>query len=145
MNDSTSPSERDFKPGDRVMWGKIGPCGVAGVDGGMVWLRLPPGSYATVRVSALAAIPEYPIPSEPNTAWVDRYGHDIWLVNHAGDIACVSNISSAPEKYAPFTRLVPEGSEREAAIREVVEWLNLQGDTAYSAWVADHFLPGADQ
>lgn len=148
MNDSTSPSEGDFKPGDQVMWGKIGPCGVAAVDGGMVWVRLPSGGHSTVLASALSLVAAHPIPSEPNTAWVDKYGHDIWLVNHAGDIACVSNISSNPEKYTPFTRLVPEGSEREAAIREVVEWL--KGFTCIKCdqgikQVERHFLSVVDQ
>lgn len=52
-----------------------------------------------------------PIPNEPRTAWVDKYGTDVWHVGTDGVLRCVLNPSSDPAKYAPFTRLVPEETE----------------------------------
>ena len=49
-----------------------------------------------------------PLPSEPRTAWVDKYGTDIWVVTAGGTLRCVDSPSSNPEKYAPFTQLVKE-------------------------------------
>lgn len=51
-----------------------------------------------------------PLPSEPRTAWVDKYGTDIWVVTAAGTLRCVDSPSSDPAKYAPFTQLVKEQS-----------------------------------
>lgn len=52
-----------------------------------------------------------PIPNEPRSAWVDKYGTDVWVVGGDGVLRCVSSPSSDPAKYAPFTRLVPEVSQ----------------------------------
>lgn len=145
MNDSTSPSERDFKPGDQVMWGKIGPCGVAAVDGGMVWVRLPSGDYSTVLASALNLVAAHPIPSEPNTAWVDADGY-VFTVWQDGTVRDYYGMQVVSEHMpGPFTRLVPEGSEREAAIREVVEFLITRHEYESSARVERHLLSGVDQ
>lgn len=51
--------------------------------------------------------PKPQIPDEPRTAWVDKYGTDVWHVGFDGVIRCVLSPSSDPAKYAPFTRLVP--------------------------------------
>lgn len=135
----------DFKPGDRAMRGSF-EVTILATDRHQAWIRFQDGSNSVVMTAVLEPITEHPIPSEPNTAWVDKDG-DVVVVS---DLRVLVSRNGTPrmraaERFAPFTRLVPEGSEREAAIREVVEWLNLQGDTAYSAWVADHFLSGADQ
>lgn len=59
-----------------------------------------------------AAHPEpKPLPSEPHTAWVDKYGTDIWWVDGLGKLRCCASPGSDPRKYAPFTRLVPEVSD----------------------------------
>lgn len=72
-----------------------------------------PGSYLHDAARAyFAAHPEpKPLPSEPHTAWVDKYGTDIWWVDGLGKLRCCASPSSDPAKYAPFTRLVPEVSD----------------------------------
>ena len=58
-----------------------------------------------------AAHPEpKPLPSEPHTAWVDKYGTDIWWVDGLGVLRCCASPSSNPAKYAPFTQLIKGAS-----------------------------------
>ena len=67
--------------------------------------------------------PKIELPLEPGY-YEDNYG-DVWTQSTKGVWAMISDPYSAlkPSEYAPFTRLVPEGSEREAAIREVLDYL----------------------
>lgn len=70
------------------------------------------GVYGEAARAYFAAHPEpKPLPSVPHTAWVDKYGTDIWWVDGFGKLRCCASPSSDPAKYAPFTRLVPEVSD----------------------------------
>ena len=67
------------------------------------------GPLSRVARAYFDAHPEpKPIPNEPRSAWVDKYGHDVWVVGLDGVLRCMFSPSSDPAKYAPFTRLVPE-------------------------------------
>lgn len=73
----------------------------------------------------VSAKPKVGLPTEPYTAYVDRYGTDIWTINGLGNLRCVGSPGSDPAKYAPFTRLIPEDSTlgqdvRDQAIRDVI-------------------------
>lgn len=122
----------DFKPGDGAMRGSLKVTVVA-VDGGLAWVRYENDAHSTVDMRDLDPIPAHPIPSEPNTAWVDKSG-DFWIVDGEGVLLLAKDGKPAEwaGAYAPFTRLVPEGSEREAAIREVMDALKAaeRGDSA---------------
>lgn len=134
----------DFKPGDLAMRGSL-QVAVVAVDGEWAWVRYEGGAHESVFWRNLQPIPAHPIPSEPNTAWADK-DDEVCLVDEDGILrTSAGDYYEIPEHYAPFTRLVREGSEREAAIREVLEYLESQGASSYSMWVADRFLSGADQ
>lgn len=70
------------------------------------------------RIADVKPKPE-PLPSEPHTAWVDKYGTDIWTVNGFGVLRSASSPGSDPAKYAPFTRLRPEADVRREVWQEV--------------------------
>lgn len=73
-----------------------------------IWENKIPGTlYGDAARNYFAAHPEPKLlPSEPHTAWVDKYGTDIWWVDGLGVLRCCASPSSNPEKYAPFTQLV---------------------------------------
>lgn len=67
-----------------------------------------------------------PKPTQPELptetgAYFDKYGSDVWTITAAHGLQCVTSISSRPEKYAPFTRLLPEA---ETAKRIAIELRN---------------------
>lgn len=67
--------------------------------------------YFAAARAYFAAHPEpKPLPSEPHTAWVDKYGTDIWWVDGLGVLRCCASPSSNPAKYAPFTQLIKGAS-----------------------------------
>ena len=51
-----------------------------------------------------------PLPSEPNTWWLDC-GGDLWRVNSNGFINCVNDPQANPENYLPFDQLVRKESK----------------------------------
>ena len=118
---------------------------VVSVVGSRAWVSSEAGWHEVVPLEALTPRRVHVVPSEPNTAWMDKSG-DIWVVDSWGVLMFDGDDQRmAPENFAPFTRLVREGSEREAAIREVVQWLEDQELGTYAKWVREHFLSGADQ
>lgn len=69
------------------------------------------GALRRAARAYFAAHPEpKPLPSEPHTAWVDKYGTDIWWVDGLGVLRCCASPSSNPAKYAPFTQLIKGAS-----------------------------------
>lgn len=69
------------------------------------------GVFAPVTETAARYFVQHPgaeLPSEPYAAFVDKYGSDVWVTDGAGNLRCLSSASSNPQKYAPFTRLIPE-------------------------------------
>ena len=46
-----------------------------------------------------------PLPSEPNTFWVDKWD-DVWVINPAGVLYCLLDAGADPNAYAPFRQLV---------------------------------------
>ena len=54
-----------------------------------------------------AAHPE-PKPRPPFAAYVDKNGSAVWVTDENGNLRCLSDQNLDPEKYAPFTRLLPD-------------------------------------
>ena len=54
-----------------------------------------------------AAHPE-PKPCPPFAAYVDKNGSAVWVTDENGNLRCLSDQNLDPEKYAPFTRLLPD-------------------------------------
>ena len=54
-----------------------------------------------------AAHPE-PEPRPPFAAYVDKNGSAVWVTDENGNLRCLSDQNLDPEKYAPFTRLLPD-------------------------------------
>ena len=54
-----------------------------------------------------AAHPE-PEPRPPFAAYVDKNGSAVWVTDENSNLRCLSDQNLDPEKYAPFTRLLPD-------------------------------------
>ena len=54
-----------------------------------------------------AAHPQ-PEPRPPFAAYVDKNGSAVWVTDENGNLRCLSDQNLDPEKYAPFTRLLPD-------------------------------------
>ena len=69
-------------------------------------------AYADSEFSAVAqryfeAHPK-PKPRPPFAAYVDKNGSAVWVTDENGNLRCLSDQNLDPEKYAPFTRLLPD-------------------------------------
>ena len=62
--------------------------------------------FATAR-AYFAAHPE-PEPRPPFAAYVDKNGSAVWVTDENSNLRCLSDQNLDPEKYAPFTRLLPD-------------------------------------
>ena len=62
--------------------------------------------FATAR-AYFAAHPE-PKPRPPFAAYVDKNGSAVWVTDENSNLRCLSDQNLDPEKYAPFTRLLPD-------------------------------------
>ena len=49
-----------------------------------------------------------PKPRPPFAAYVDKNGSAVWVTDENGNLRCLSDQNLDPEKYAPFTRLLPD-------------------------------------
>ena len=49
-----------------------------------------------------------PEPRPPFAAYVDKNGSAVWVTDENGNLRCLSDQNLDPEKYAPFTRLLPD-------------------------------------
>ena len=47
-------------------------------------------------------------PRSPFAAYVDKNGSAVWVTDENGNLRCLSDQNLDPEKYAPFTRLLPD-------------------------------------
>ena len=47
-------------------------------------------------------------PRPPFAAYVDKNGSAVWVTDENGNLRCLSDQNLDPEKYAPFTRLLPD-------------------------------------
>ena len=65
------------------------------------------GGSADVARRYFAAHPE-PKPRPPFAAYVDKNGSAVWVTDENGNLRCLSDQNLDPEKYAPFTRLLPD-------------------------------------
>ena len=65
------------------------------------------GGFADVVRRYFAAHPE-PKPRPPFAAYVDKNGSAVWVTDENGNLRCLSDQNLDPEKYAPFTRLLPD-------------------------------------
>ena len=61
--------------------------------------------YAAGRY--FAAHPK-PKPCPPFAAYVDKNGSAVWVTDENSNLRCLSDQNLDPEKYAPFTRLLPD-------------------------------------
>ena len=50
----------------------------------------------------------HPKPRPPFAAYVDKNGSAVWVTDENGNLRCLSDQNLDPEKYAPFTRLLPD-------------------------------------
>ena len=81
--------------------------------------------------------PKIELPTEPGI-YLDREER-VWELDDNKDLVMGNydyhnDLAPDPEDHAPFTRLVPEGGEREAAICEVIAW--------YDDWLPDAYANG---
>ena len=49
-----------------------------------------------------------PEPRPTFAAYVDKNGSAVWVTDENGNLRCLSDQNLDPEKYAPFTRLLPD-------------------------------------
>ena len=49
-----------------------------------------------------------PKPCPPFAAYVDKNGSAVWVTDENSNLRCLSDQNLDPEKYAPFTRLLPD-------------------------------------
>ena len=72
------------------------------------WERL---AYSDLARRYFAAHPQpepEPKPRPPFAAYVDKNGSAVWVTDENGNLRCLSDQNLDPEKYAPFTRLLPD-------------------------------------
>ena len=71
------------------------------------WERIRPHDVSETARRYFAAHPE-PEPRPPFAAYVDKNGSAVWVTDENGNLRCLSDQNLDPEKYAPFTRLLPD-------------------------------------
>ena len=71
------------------------------------WERIRPHYVSETAGRYFQAHPE-PKPRPPFAAYVDKNGSAVWVTDENGNLRCLSDQNLDPEKYAPFTRLLPD-------------------------------------
>ena len=71
------------------------------------WERIRPHYVSETARRYFQAHPE-PKPRPPFAAYVDKNGSAVWVTDENGNLRCLSDQNLDPEKYAPFTRLLPD-------------------------------------
>ena len=71
------------------------------------WERIRPYNVSETAGRYFQAHPE-PKPRPPFAAYVDKNGSAVWVTDENGNLRCLSDQNLDPEKYAPFTRLLPD-------------------------------------
>ena len=71
------------------------------------WERIGPHYVDEAAGRYFQAHPE-PKPRPPFAAYVDKNGSAVWVTDENGNLRCLSDQNLDPEKYAPFTRLLPD-------------------------------------
>lgn len=64
--------------------------------------------YVSETAGRYFAAHQEPKPRPPFAAYVDKNGSAVWVTDENGNLRCLSDQNLAPEKYAPFTRLLPD-------------------------------------
>ena len=80
--------------------------GATWLDWGRVALPGPASRYFAAHPQPESE-PE-PKPRPPFAAYVDKNGSAVWVTDENGNLRCLSDQNLDPEKYAPFTRLLPD-------------------------------------
>lgn len=119
----------DYKPGDRVVLEHgdgsrlVTEVGTGKTPGftlaGFGWCAYETFERDGWRVVEHAPKSE-PLPTEPNTAWHTAQG-DVVVVDDEGFICFIYGLTEVDASvHGPLTRLVPEGSERERVVAQIV-------------------------
>lgn len=108
----------------------------------LAWVETAGGRPVVVELAALVPFPNPAAPTEPG--WYLSNGDEMFFLSETGNWYFDSREVSAPNGIV-LKQMIEEGSEREAAIREVVDWLDDKTAGQIRNAIEARFLSGVDQ